>query len=289
MKIAATGITGLVGSRVKELLGNKYEFQSIGLSGGLDITDKDSVDDKVSSIDAKIVINFAAKADVDGSESEKALGKESEAWKINVKGAENLAQACHSYSKKFIHISTDFVFDGNKDFYTEQDIPTSASGWYGQTKLEGEKAVKESGANYVIARIAYPYRSDFHKKDFVRAMMGRLKEGLPIKGVVDHEMTPTFVDDIAFGIDSLIENDAEGIYHIVGNDYITPHDAAMAICEIFDLDSSLISETNRDEYFAGKAKRPFRLRLKNDKIQRLGVKMKTFHEGLIALKEQGLK
>lgn len=289
MRIAVAGLSGLVGSRVKELLLDKHEFVPIGLSAGVDIVNADSVLNAIKQVNPDVVLNLAAKADVDGSEAEKDLGEESEAWKINVVGARNMASACLEVGKRLIHISTDFVFDGEKDFYTEDDVPTTASGWYGQTKLDGEKAIIEADGSFIIARIAYPYRASFGKKDFVRAMCGRLREGLSIKGVVDHVMTPTFIDDIAYALDALFEKGEKGIYHVVGSGSTTPYDAALLICDKFGLDKALVSKTTRAEYFTGKAERPFRLFLKNDKIEKLGTKMRSFEDGLIEVRRQGLE
>jgi len=285
MRIAAVGLSGLVGSRVLELLGNEHEFVQTGLSAGVDITKRDTIFDAIKKFNPDIVLNLAAKADVDGSEIDKSLGVDGEAWKLNVLGAQNVALACKEFGKKLIHVSTDFVFDGKEEFYNEDGLPNPVD-WYGMTKYKGEEAVKGSGCNFIIARIAYPYRAEFEKKDFVRAMLSRLKEGLSIKGVTDHIMTPTFVDDIALALNSLFIKDDRGIYHVVGSSSVSPYDAAMLIAEKFGLNQALISKTTREEYFAGKAQRPFRLFLKNDKIQKLGVEMKTFSQGIDELKNQ---
>ncbi len=283
MRIAATGLSGLVGSRVEELLAPKYEFVPIGLSRGVDITNKDSILKAVKDSRAEIILNLAAKADVDGCEQDKPLGKNGQAWKVNAEGAENIALACKEFGKKLIHISTDFVFDGEKDYYTEEDIPNPID-WYGRTKLEGEKLIEKVNPEFIIARIAYPYRASFQKKDFVRAMFSRLALGQEIKAVVDHIMTPTFIDDIAFALDCLFEKGTKGIYHICGGGPISPYDAALLICNKLSLDKSLVLRTTRQEYFENKAQRPFRLYLKNDRIGKLGLKMRTLAQGLEEIK-----
>lgn len=285
MKIAATGLSGLVGSRIKELLGEKHEFEPIGLSAGVDIRDKDSIAAAIRNSSATIVLNLAGKADVDGSEEDRAWREKGASWQLNVVGAENVAVAAREFGKKLIHISSDFVFDGEKEFYTEEDVPHAVD-WYGETKLEGEKAVQKAGGDFIIARIAYPYRAAFKKKDFVRAMISTLKEGKPINCVVDHIMTPTFIDDIAFALDALFAAAENGIYHVTGSTPVSPYDAAILICDKFNLDRGLVSKITREDYFKNKAPRPFRLYLKNDKIRKLGVKMRTFEEGLSEVKKQ---
>ena len=99
-------------------------------------------------------------------------------------------------------------------------------------------------------------------------------------------MTPTFIDDFVYAIDSLIKTKQSGIFHTVGNQFISPFDAACLIAEKFKLRKDLIMQTTREEYFKEKAQRPFFLGLKNDKIKKMGIKMKTFEEGLEEIKNQ---
>jgi len=285
MKIAATGLSGLVGSRVEELLKDKYEFVSIGLSAGIDITNKDSIFQGVASSDADVVLNLAAKADVDGSEEDKALGDAGPAWKLNVIGAENVALACAHFGKRLIHISTDFVFDGEKNGYTEEDVPNPLN-WYGKTKFEGERVIQKINGNFIIARIAYPYRTSYKKKDFFRTILSKLEAGTHISAVTDHVMTPTFIDDFAGVLSILLERGEKGIYHVVGDSPISPYEATLLICDKFGFDKKLVSKTTRAQYFADRAVRPFGLFLKNDKIEELGAKMRTFAEGLDEIMRQ---
>jgi len=284
INIFGVGISGLVGSRIVELLQDKYTFDNLSLDTGVNITDPQTLSVLREDTTHPIVIHLAAKADVDGCEQDKPLGKEGAAYKINVQGTQNVVDACKVGKKKLIYISTDFVFDGEntpEGGYTEDDA-THPLNWYAETKHEGEEIVKASGLSYVISRLAYPFRPDEFpvKKDFVHAIMSRLQAGLPIAGVTDHIFTPTYIDDIAFALDKLIETDATGIYHVVGSQSLTPYDAALLIAEHGGFDTSLISKSTRAEYFKDKAKRPFDLSLNNAKIEKLGVRMRTFSEGL---------
>ncbi len=286
IKILGTGLTGLVGSRVVELLSDKYTFENISRASGIDITNYDSVRAKIQASKADIILHMAAKTDVDGCEKDKSLGENGEAWRVNVLGTQNIVKAAKTSGKKIIYISTDFVFDGTKTVYSEEDVPHPTN-WYGQTKLEGEKIVKSSGIPFIILRIAYPYRAIFgKKKDFVRAIAARLKEEKPISVVYDQVMTPTFIDDIAQALDTVIQANDVGIYHACGSQFVTPYEAAVAIAKTFGYDISLISKTTRAEYFKDKAPRGFRLALSNDKIRKLGIQMKTFDEGLLEVKKQ---
>lgn len=285
MKILGTGLTGLVGSRIVELLSDKYEFENISRSTGVDIANKDDVLEKIKSSDAPIILHLAAKTDVDGCEKEKFLGKKSEAWKINVEGTRNVAQACEQTNKKVIYISTDFVFDGAKKVYFEDDAPNPIN-WYAQTKCEGEKIIQNLKIPWIIIRTAYPYRANFAKLDFFRTILNRLRKGEAVVAITDHIFTPTFIDDIALAIDALIRNNSEGIFNVVGSQSLSPYEAANLIAREFSLNPSKIAKTIRAEFFKDRANRPFQLALKNDKITKLGVKMRTFEEGLREIKLQ---
>ena len=284
INIFGIGISGLVGSRIQELLGDKYAFDNLSLDTGVDVTDPSTLDVIRQDTEHPIILHLAAKADVDGCEQDKALGEEGAAYKINVLGTQNVVNAAKEKRKKIIYISTDFVFDGEntpEGGYTEEDKPNPIN-WYAKTKYLGEEIVRNSGLPFVIVRLAYPYQKEEFalKKDFAHAMLGRLQEQKPIAGVTDHFMSPTYLDDIASALDILIEKNATGIFHVVGSEFISPYDAAMKIAETFGLDKTLISKSLRAEYFAGKAPRPFNLSLNNDKIQQLGVSMRGFSEGL---------
>lgn len=286
MKILGTGLSGLVGSRITELLKNKYEFENLSLETGIDITDKKGVIKRIENSDSGVVLHLAAKADVDGCETDKILGKKGDAWKVNVLGTKNVVDACQKTAKKIIYISTDLVFDGENGPYQENDTPFPIN-WYGQTKFQGEEIVRKSGLPFLIMRIAYPYRARFGEKtDFVRSIVAKLQNKEQVQAVEDHVMTPTFIDDIAVALDRLIEKEVVGIYHVVGSQFIAPFDAALTIAHTFGYDSSLVARVKREKYFEGRAKRPFNLSLKNDKLKQLGIKMLTFQEGLKEVKKQ---
>ncbi len=288
MKVLGTGLQGLVGSRITELLKDKYEFENISRSTGVDITDRQQVLEAIKNSDAEIVLHLAAKTDVDGCEKDKEDRENGEAWKINVEGTKNVAEACEESNKKLIYVSTDFVFDGtigDNEFYSEDDMPRPVN-WYAQTKYEGEKIVQELASSWMILRLAYPYRADFTKSDFVRAVKKRLEAGQDVTMVNDHIFTPTFIDDFANAIDRLIMQSATGIFHTVGSESLSPFAAAHKIAETFSFDTTLIHETTREEFFAGRAQRPFRLAIKNAKILQLGIHMRTLTDGLQEIKKQ---
>ncbi len=303
MKIIATGSSGLVGSRILELLKNKYQFENLNSTAGVDITDSEKVFSLIDSSNASLVLHLAAKTDVDDCEKDKEEDlrikniqnekqKEEEwnvkktAWAVNVLGTQNIIKACEKSGKKIIYISTDFVFDGEKaEPYVEEDVQNPIS-WYGQTKYEGEKLVIKSSLSWAILRLAYPYRANFQKKDFARVLIDKLKNGEKVSVITDHIMTPTFIDDLSYVLDTLISNESLGIFHVVGSQFVSPFEAGVIIANIFGFDKNLLQKTTREVFFKGRAPRPFHLALKNDKIQKLGIKMKTLEEGLFEIRKQ---
>lgn len=283
--ILGTGLSGLVGSRVVELLEDKYEFVDLSLNTGVDISDYDEVLDKFKTSYTDVVLHMAAKTDVDGCEDDKILGEEGQAWVVNVTGTQNIVDAAKKTNKKVIYISTDFVFDGTKDSYVETDTPDPVN-WYAITKYEGEELLIKSGLKYTIVRLAYPYRSKpVGKTDFVNKIIENAKRGLDLPSLTDHVFTPTFIDDIAYALDMLISRNLTGIYHVVGSESLTPYQATEKILEVFNMKGKIVPVT-RDDYFRNRAFRPCRLAIKNDKISKLGVRMLGFTEGLSEVKKQ---
>lgn len=302
MKILGTGLTGLVGSRFVELFESVYEFEFINLENGVNILDKESVFNAISSSKAPVLIHMAAKTNVDGceldkqrdkeildfkdqSQKEEAWVREQTAWAINVFGTQNVIEACQKTNKKIIYVSTDFVFNGQKKFYSEKDLPDPLN-WYAKTKYEAEKLVQDSSLDYIIVRLAYPYRAFFERNDFVRGLISKLEKREKIEMITDHVIVPTFIDDIGNALDVLIQKEENGIFHVVGSQSVTPYEAALKVAKEFDLDNSLIEKTTRRKYFANRAPRPFCLNLKNDKIGKLGIEMSTFDKGLKEIKNQ---
>jgi len=287
MKIFTIGGSGLVGSRLAELLKEKHTIDDLSLSNGVDITDPSNLEIIRKDTEHEVVLHIAAKADVESCELDKPLGEQGAAFRINVGGTQNVVDACKVSNKKILYISTDFVFDGTKEppyKYTEEDKPNPLN-WYAMTKYKGEEVIQKADIPFAIVRIAYPYRSDAFelKNDFVHSIMKRLANHQPITAVTDHIMTPTFIDDIAFAIDAIVSHNAEGIYHVVGSQSLTPYEAFMLMADRFGYDKKLIGKTTREEFFKGKAPRPFNLSINNDRISKLGVHMRAFEEGL----EQG--
>jgi dTDP-4-dehydrorhamnose reductase len=304
-KIFGIGASGLIGSRVAELLADSYPITNLSSETGFDIRKSEMVDQEIGQdTEHSVVVLFAAKTDVDGCEKDKETDQavlqkdraEQEAffrdnptaWAINAFGTQNVVDSCRKAHKKLIYISTDFVFDGNNPppgGYKETDV-VSPTSWYGQTKYEGEKIVEQSGLDYLIIRTAFPYRSDVFalKKDLAHIFLGLLEKKHAFKVVADALIQPTFVDDFAMAVKKLLDTNSSEIFHVVGSQSLTAYDAVLLLAKEFGFDPSLVGKNTAEAFYQGRAPRPYNSVLNNDKIQSLGVKMRTFAEGIKELK-----
>ncbi len=312
MKIAVTGTTGLIGSRFKSLLANKYDIFGINASSGIDIRKRNQLLEGLDKINPDLIISFAAKTNVDACEGDKEKDTEklknlgilnngkinidkvksdyfendNTAFAVNSMSVKNLADYSKDKGIKFIYISTDFVFQGDKDYYDEEDDPNPID-WYGMTKFFGEEIVRNNLSNFMIVRTAFPYGFYNEKKsDFAWKLFDLIKQNNDLSLVEDQIITPTFIDDIVYGLDFLIDRNHNGIIHLVGNDFHSPYEIGKLISRIFLNREQDFKKIKRDELYKGKAARPFKVRMKNDKLKKLGFETRTFEEGLEAIKEK---
>lgn len=285
MQLLATGLSGLVGARLRQVL-QGYSFTDLSLTTKVDITNETQVKSAFEKAPAKWVLHLAAMADVDLCEKEKEL-----AYRINVFGTKNIVTACKDYGKKLIHISTDFVFKGDDQEYFE-DSERGGVNYYGETKILGEDEVINGlpQEDFVILRLSHPYKqliNQEQKKSFFQRMYETLAMEKELAAVSDYYSRPTLIDDIATVIDKLIKLDFHGVLHCVGDSLLSGVEEAETICEVFNFDKSLIKPVLLDEYFKDRAKRPHRLNLNNDKIKRvLSMQLHDFRSGLVAIRKQ---
>lgn len=283
--ILATGLSGLVGTRIRDLL-STYVFTDLSLSTGVDITDKSQVEKAFQMSSASFVLHLAALADVDKCETEKEL-----AYKVNVIGTRNIVEACKKYNKNLIHISTDFVFC-NELSECFEDSERSSVNYYAETKIFAEDEVMKGldEKNWIILRLSHPYKllvENEPKKSFFQRMYEVLETKKELKAIDDFYSRPTYIDDIAKVIDKLIKLNLHGIFNCVGGNLLTGKEEAGQICDVFGFSKDLIKPVNLESYFENRAKRPHRLNLNNDKIKReTGIQMKTFKEGLEDIKSK---
>jgi dTDP-4-dehydrorhamnose reductase len=249
MKIAVTGGTGLLGSKVITYLGNKFTFIPLS-SNSLNIVSKQSVEKTLKSFDFDILLHLAAYTDVDKAETERET-----ATMINVTGTKNVYDMVQNLGKKMIYISTDFVFDGKMPPYDELSIPNPI-GHYATTKFEGEQIVKD---NAMIVRISYPYQKledTQPKADFVHKLANFLKERKKLSMIYDSAITPTFIDDIAEGLSFLFQNFNTQTYHLVGSKSYTPYEIGFMIAKKLNIDNPEINRVSFKEFTSSKPIRP---------------------------------
>lgn len=303
MKIAVTGTTGLVGSRLLALLKNKFEFIELSRALGVNLLDKESLTSVLNNEKPEIVLHLAGKTNVDGCEDDKASDSEkiksldllkgksidfeelnsgdflngTSAFAINTVGTKNIADATRFIGAKLIYISTDFIFDGEQEFYTEES-PSSPINWYGQTKYWGEE-VATLVDKLSIVRTSYPfgYKNSI-KNDFVWTIIELLKKKEEVSLVSDFIITPTFIDDIALGIEHLINSNSDGVFNLTGSSSLTSCEIGEYIAKEMGFDMMKIKKIKGEEFYKDRARRPFKTIMKNDKLQHIGFTPKTFNE-----------
>jgi len=240
MVVLVTGANGQLGQAIQSISGNypEIDFVFCDLST-LDITNVNQIKETFKQFKPNYCINAAAYTAVDKAESEPE-----KAFSINVTGAKNLAEACKENNTILLHISTDFVFDGNKKVpYSEEDVP-KPTGVYGQTKLDGEKAIQKTFDNYFIIRTSWVY-SQF-ANNFMKTMLRLGLERDSLSVVNDQIGTPTNAVDLAEVLVKVIKTYNSqltthnfGIYNFSNEGQCSWYDFAKKIFEINDIEIDL--------------------------------------------------
>ena len=223
MRVFVAGSAGQLGRTLKETVPGAVEFSGGNLPE-LDITDPPLLEARLTAERPDFVVNTAAYTAVDKAEAEAAMAR----W-VNVDGARNVAQAARKAGARFIQISTDFVFDGSKgEPYQPDDVPLPL-GVYGQSKLDGEVAVREaSEGDAIVLRTAWLYSRFGH--NFVKTMLRLMGERDELSVVADQRGTPTWAASLAEVIWAVIEQDLPGgTYHWTDGGEASWYDFAVAI------------------------------------------------------------
>ena len=218
--------------------------------------DRDAVLEQARLAPPNVVINPAAMTNVDACES-----RRDEAYRANVDGPRALAEICRDRGARLLHVSTDYVFPGDDAYpgpYTEDATPRAIS-YYGQTKLDGERAIAAvcgDDTPYAVVRTALVYGLG-RRANFVTWLASELRAGRRVRIVRDQFNTPTIADDLAAVLLWLAAHERTGIYHAAGPDLVGRHEWALAIANHFHLDTSLIDWVTSAE-LAQPAPRPLR-------------------------------
>ena len=246
MKILITGSNGMLGHDLIEALKDNHELV-LTTSRTLDITDKEQVFDFISQNKPDIVINSAAYTDVDGCEENQDL-----AYSINGEGVKNLAFACREADSALLHISTDYIFNGENTRPWVEDDEIGPISVYGKSKLKGEQAILEILDKFFIVRTAWLY--GVNGRNFPKTMLELAENHSQITVVYDEVGTPTYTPDLAKAISQLIETDHYGIYHITNSGSCSWCEFARYIFEVVGKDVEVIPVTAAE--FARPAPRP---------------------------------
>lgn len=298
-KILITGSNGLLGQKLVSLISKDSNYQVIATARGsnrlpssiigytyesLDVTNRDETLEKLSVLKPDYIIHTAAMTNVDECETSQEA-----CWELNVRATETLVEASRLNNIFLLHVSTDFIFDGENGPYDEEAEANPIS-FYGVSKLAAERMVFKSAnlIRWAVARtvLVYGIAHDMSRTNIVLWVKKSLEDGKTITVVDDQFRSPTLAEDLAMGCFLIIQKEAQGIYNISGKEVITPYEMANKTADYFKLDKSLITLTDSTK-FTQTAKRPPRTGLIITKAEKdLGYKPHTFEEGIGVLASQ---
>ncbi|MDG2369518.1 MAG: SDR family oxidoreductase [Flavobacteriales bacterium] len=296
-RILITGSNGLLGQKLIHLILDYSKHSLLATSKGsnrvqsredfsftsMDITDQANVIDVVTNFRPDVIINTAAMTNVDACESNKEA-----CVSMNINGVENLVNACLAHNMHLIHLSTDFVFDGDAGPYKEDDNPNPLS-FYGQSKYDAEQIIINSGLkNWSIARtiIIYGLVENMSRSNIILWAKSALEKGTVINIVDDQFRSPTYANDLAKGCLLIAEKEKNGIFHLSGKDSMSILELVERVADFYGLEKSNINPIKTSS-LNQVAKRPPVTGFILDKANtELGYFPLSFNEGLKALTEE---
>jgi len=297
MKILITGANGLLGQKLVSLIMNGAEHELIATARGanrlpfdqskyaydsLDITNESQVKSAIAQHKPDVVIHTAAMTNVDQCETEKE-----ECWDLNVNAVQYIVDACEVNNTFLVHLSTDFIFDGQSGPYGEEAEANPIS-YYGESKLASEQIITQSKLDWSIVRtvLVYGIAHDMSRTNIILWVKKSLEEGKEIKVVDDQLRSPTLAEDLAQGCLLIAEQKAEGVFNICGMDLLNPYEMAVKTADYFGLSMATMQKADSST-FSQTAKRPPKTGLLIEKARTvLGYKPHTFDEGIAIVSEQ---
>jgi len=296
MKILVTGSNGLLGQKLVYALRNRKDIDLIATARGenrineksgytyetLDLTDESHVREVINNYKPDCIIHTAAMTNVDACELDPSTCQLN-----NVIVLSYLIEASKPYGCHIVHLSTDFVFDGENGPYKETDKPNPQS-IYAQSKLDSEKLVEESGLPWTVLRtiIIYGVTDDTQRSNVVLWTKNSLEQGKTITVITDQYRGPTLAEDLAEACIQAALRKAQGIYHISGKEVMPIIDISYEVADYFKLNKSFIQPITTAE-LSQPAKRPLKTGFIIDKaIRDLGYKPHTLKEGIQIVDEQ---
>jgi dTDP-4-dehydrorhamnose reductase len=298
-KILITGSNGLLGQKLVYALLKRKDVLVIAASSGenrllqkegytyesLDITQKGAVEKVIRDHQPDVLINTAAMTNVDACET-----KKEECWAVNVTAVEHMVNTISAFSPQthLVHLSTDFIFDGEKgSVYMETDHPNPLS-YYALSKAESEKVLQRSKISWAIARtiIVYGIVDNMSRSNIVLWAKDALGKGQKINVVDDQFRSPTLAEDLADGCIRIADKKATGIYHLSGPNVMSVLELVYRVADFWKLDKSLVTPIKSNTLNQA-AKRPPRTGFDISKARKeLGYEPHSFESGLKILDEQ---
>ena len=289
MKIMILGANGFTGRRILKRLAPNHQVMACSLHPDilpeedyqfqtLNMVDTDATDTLLKDFQPEVIINASALSVVDYCEQHPE-----EAYALNVSAVKHLAEYSQANSCRLIHLSTDFVFDGTaSEPYKETDSPNPVN-YYGKTKRWSEEAIEQTCTNYAIARVEVVYGKPFPGQhgNIVHLVKSRLENGQGIRVVSDQFRSPTWVEDIARAIESLLSEKHQGIYHICGRETLSVADIAYRTAKYFGLDTSLIQTVTTEEMNEATPRPLFSPMSTEKAFREFGYQPSKLEEGLI--------
>jgi len=274
-KILVTGSEGQLGRCFSSFFKEKYTILNPS-EVDFDITDQNKVKNFLKKYNPDIILNCAAMTDVDGCENNPEIAE-----KVNALSIKSMLEIFQGF---FVHISTDYVFDGKEGPYKEEDNVNPIS-IYGKTKLLGEEIIIKNSKQWAILRTNVLFGID-SKASFVNWVVNSLKFDKDINVVDDQINNPIWINDFATIIDLVISNNINGLFHIGSDTFCSRYEFAHMIAEIFDLKKEKIHPITT-ESLNQIALRPLKSGLISKKLlSKLGIKNINLKKSLFSIKNQ---
>lgn len=295
-KILVTGSNGLLGQKLVYKLKEREDVDLIATARGenrlidkngykflsLDISDQKNVHEVIDQVDPDHIIHTAAMTQVDACELDHEACD-----KANVEAVQYIVDAAERNNCHLVHISTDFIFNGEEGPYDEEGTPDPLS-YYGNAKWKGEQIVQKSNLRWAILRtvLVYGIVDNMSRSNIVLWAKGELEKGKTINVVDDQFRSPTLAEDLADGCILAVDKNATGVYNISGKDQYAIIDLVRTVADYYGLDKSLINPVS-SETLNQPAKRPPITGFILDKARReLGYDPHSFTEGIAIMEKQ---
>lgn len=256
MKIMITGVNGFTGQHLFRILAGKG-FEVHGISRGpvrfalpergfyhpVELTNVRTVIDCFDLVKPDVVIHTAAM-----SKPDECHQNPQACLLQNVEATRHLLEASRPHPVHFIYFSTDFIF-GEHGPHSEDDLPAPLN-FYGESKWKAEQLVEASGITATIVRPVFIYGNQYPgmRPSFIQWVKQQLQAGKPIQVVTDQLRTPTYVNDLAMGLQQIITYQRQGVYHLAGKDIVSPCEMAFAVADVWGLDATLIEPVTADVF-----------------------------------------